>query len=436
MSKQTSILIRRHILSLKPREIFYRADLLRYGTEHVVDQNIYRLRQANKIVRLLKGVYMRRQPDGWLPSPEVISEIRAKMLGRLICEDAETATVKICNPDEELETLSFNTTGRGLSFQYQGKTIRFKETTGKKVLLSESRIGKAVNVLWNLGPDLSIDETRWFLEKYLHSEERHQMRQQLSGLPPWLMERFKLILPDYIAIGYNGYHPESFENSTDQYKNRGNGPSLREFASTHYDARIFQKMKETDEQIVATLFKPIESLTITQKRLLLEQLFKDYWEKRVLSEGSKSNLKLKSNSGFFTKLLSKAAGDPLMELEQVYLDIQSNLIQFRQALSQSLTTAKQLDAQIEKNNEVKVTLLDELSQISSESDRFAIEEKIEEREKAILDLVEQLSDVTAQNVHLRTLSKEIEQSASKSYTLKQMLFARAKAIKAYERSKR
>ncbi len=435
MSKQTSILIRRHILSLKPREIFYRADLLRYGTEHVVDQNIYRLRQANKIVRLLKGVYMRRQPDGWLPSPEVISEIRAKMLGRLICEDAETATVKICNPDEELETLSFNTTGRGLSFQYQGKTIRFKETTGKKIALGETRIGKAINILWSMGPNLSLEETKWFLEKYLHSEERHEMRQQLSGLPPWLMERLKSILPDYNPIRYNGNEIELL--AVDQYKNHGNGPTLTNFRSSH-GTRTIQKMKESDEQIVASMLKPIDDLSTAQKKLLLELLFRKYWDDQVNNETSKNKLPLKSNAGFFTKLLTKAINDPQRELEQAYYDIQLNLIQLRQAIAQGYATAKYLNKQISKETERNNALLDRLSKFDAETERSFIEKiqaQIDDREKAILDVTEQAAEVDKNNEHLKKFLNEIQTYSGKVYTFKQMLHARFRAIAAYDQAK-
>lgn len=435
MSKQTSILIMRHILSLKPREVFYRADLLRYGSEHVVDQKIYRLIQAKKIIRLLKGVYIRRQPDGWLPSAENIGAIRAKMLGRIICEDPDTLTAKICNPDEEFETLSFNTTGCTMSFEYLGKTIHFKESTGRKILRSETRIGKAINILLNLGPELSMQETRWFLEKYLSSDERQLMRQQLSGLPSWLMVKIKTVLPNYNPLGYNSNTPEF--SISDPYQNHGSGPALRNFRC-NYGARVIQKMKETDDQIVANLLKPIDELSTTQKKMLLEKLFRKYWDERVTAEGIKYKLPFKSNSGLFTKLLAKVVNDPNEELEQIYMDVQMNLIQLRQAISQGMATEKQLNQQLDKHSEIKSTLVDKLSNFDSQKEQSLIEKvqlEIDEKESVILDLCEQASEVKKENDQLRQLLKEVEDYASKAYTAKQLLRARLKAVESYERAK-
>lgn len=138
---------------------------------------------------------MRRQADGWKPSVEEISRVRANMLARIIADDQRSAIEKICNPDQMTETLCFNTTGRSISFKYDGQTIQFKETTGRKIKLSDSRIGKATNILWYLGPEFPIEEARWFLIKYLHATERQHMRQELSGLPIWLMERLKQLIP-------------------------------------------------------------------------------------------------------------------------------------------------------------------------------------------------------------------------------------------------
>lgn len=229
MTIKTATLIRRHILSLQPKEIFYRRDLLRYGKENVVDGCIYRAIESGEIIRLLKGVYLRRQRDGWKPSVEEISRIRAQMLGRMLTENPESNLEKICNPELQSNTLIYNTTGRSIEFKYENQTIKFKETTGRKIKSNNSRIGKATNILWYLGPDFPLEESRWFLIKYLHAVERQQMRQELSGLPTWLMERLKQILPNYIPFRYNGYQVEIFEDTDIQFESKGSGPSLESF---------------------------------------------------------------------------------------------------------------------------------------------------------------------------------------------------------------
>ncbi len=229
MTIKTATLIRRHILSLQPKEIFYRRDLLRYGKDNIVDGCIYRAIRSGEIIRLLKGVYIRRRVDGWKPTAKEISRVRAEMLGRIITEDADSDIKNISNPDHENDSLTFNTTGRSIHFNYDGQIIRFRETTARKIKLNDSRIGKAINILWYLGPDFPIDEARRFIIKYLHAVERQQMRQELSGLPAWLMERLISILPNYIPFRYNGYQAEMFEDSRSKFDSKGSGPSLDTF---------------------------------------------------------------------------------------------------------------------------------------------------------------------------------------------------------------
>ncbi len=125
--------------------------------------------------------------------------------------------------------LVFNTSGRSISFKYQETTIHFKETSARKIKLNDTRIGKAINILWYLGPYFPLEDTEWFLKKYLHRAERQQLSQMLPGLPTWLMERLKTILPSYIPIGYRGYDPELFEKEEGQYELKGSGPEFPNF---------------------------------------------------------------------------------------------------------------------------------------------------------------------------------------------------------------
>jgi Phage shock protein A (IM30), suppresses sigma54-dependent transcription len=52
----------------------------------------------------------------------------------------------------------------------------------------------------------------------------------------------------------------------------------------------------------------------------------------------------------FNALLGRME-DPQIMLEQTYQDLQSNLIQVRQAVAQAIATEKQLEQQLQKNKE-------------------------------------------------------------------------------------
>lgn len=235
MTTKTSILIRRYILGLEPKTIFSRKDLRKFGNKNAVDLAIYHFTKRGEIVRLFRGVYLRKEASNWKPSPEEIAKIKAATLGRLITEESVSVIKKIVDNEQIFDqpsderSLVFNTTGRSISFEYEGKTIHFKETTARKIKLNNSRIGKAINVLWYLGPELRLEDAQWFLQKYLHRSERHQLRQYLPGLPEWLLEKLKLALPDYLPLGFKSHECDQFSSIEESYVSKGTGPSLINF---------------------------------------------------------------------------------------------------------------------------------------------------------------------------------------------------------------
>lgn len=235
MRKSASVLIRRFLLSLKPRQIFCRKELRGFGNTGEVDCCLQRMVENREIIRLIKGIYILRQSDGWIPTPEEVAKIKARSMDRIISEQPKQTAHKLGLIESDEKTLTFNTTGRPISFKYQGVTIIFKEATSRKINLCDTRIGKAINVLWYLGPDFPQELAELIVKKYLHTAERQQLRQELSGMPEWLLERMKKLLPDYLPFGYPAYDPDYFETEESQFDLKGEG-----------DLHSFQKfMQET-----------------------------------------------------------------------------------------------------------------------------------------------------------------------------------------------
>lgn len=229
MEKTTAVLIQRFLLSLKPRQIFFRSELRKFGSANTIDQCIHRLIEAERIERLVEGLFLRHQADGWRPSAEEVGRAKAKQLGRILTEEPKVIASKIGISNIEVTEIVFFTTGRPITFRYQGKIIRFKETAAKKIRLNDSRLGKAVNILWYLGPDFSVEETRWFLRKYLHREERQQLRQELPAILEWLTERLIQLLPNYLPFGFKTCESNTFESEDSQYHMKGDGYPTNRF---------------------------------------------------------------------------------------------------------------------------------------------------------------------------------------------------------------
>lgn len=125
--------------------------------------------------------------------------------------------------------------------------------------------------------------------------------------------------------------------------------------------------------------------------------------------------------------------DPQMMLEQAYQDLQSNLIQVRQAVAQAIATEKQLEQQLKKNVEqVDVWQTRAGMAVQQGNDdlaRQALQRK-QQYASAVKDLETQLQAQREITAGLRRRLAELEAEASKTYTKKQVLIARDKAAQA------
>ncbi|MCA9805993.1 MAG: PspA/IM30 family protein [Cyanobacteria bacterium HKST-UBA02] len=125
--------------------------------------------------------------------------------------------------------------------------------------------------------------------------------------------------------------------------------------------------------------------------------------------------------------------DPQMMLEQTYQDLQSNLIQVRQAVAQAIATEKQLEQQLQKNKDQAATWQNRaamaVQQNNDELARQALQRK-QQYAQAAQDLEVQLKTQKEVTAGLRQRLTELENEVQKAYTKKQVLIARDKAAQA------
>jgi phage shock protein A len=135
---------------------------------------------------------------------------------------------------------------------------------------------------------------------------------------------------------------------------------------------------------------------------------------------------------FFNSLMGKIE-DPEMMLEQTYQDLQSNLIQVRQAVAQAIATEKQLEQQLEKNKDQAVTWQNRASMAVQQNNddlaRQALQRK-QQYAQAVTELETQLKAQKQATATLRGRLTDLETQVQKAYTKKQVLIARDKAAKA------
>ncbi|MBC7999150.1 MAG: PspA/IM30 family protein [Leptolyngbya sp.] len=134
----------------------------------------------------------------------------------------------------------------------------------------------------------------------------------------------------------------------------------------------------------------------------------------------------------FNALLGRME-DPQIMLEQTYQDLQSNLIQVRQAVAQAIATEKQLEQQLQKNKEQAETWHNRaamaVQQNNDDLAKQALQRK-QQYQQAANDLEAQLKVQKESTNTLRQRLTDLEAEVQKAYTKKQVLIARDKAAQA------
>src|SRR3990167_9571366 len=125
-------------------------------------------------------------------------------------------------------------------------------------------------------------------------------------------------------------------------------------------------------------------------------------------------------------LLGKAE-DPEVMLEQMQQELQTKLIEVRQSVAQAIATEKQLEQQLQKNQDQAITWQNRaamaVQQTNDDLARRALQRK-QQYSQAAVELDTQLKtqkDVTA---NLRERLTELEAKVQQAYTKKQVLIAR------------
>jgi phage shock protein A len=125
--------------------------------------------------------------------------------------------------------------------------------------------------------------------------------------------------------------------------------------------------------------------------------------------------------------------DPAMMLEQTYQDLQSNLIQVRQAVAQAIATEKQLEQQLQKNKDQAATWQNRAAMAVQQNNDELAKQALQRRQQyvqAASDLETQLKAQRESTTTLRQRLTDLEAEVQKAYTKKQVLIARDKAAQA------
>jgi len=192
MSKQSCLsFIRRHISRLKEGQIFTTRDCLIYGKRSNVDNALFRCVRGGVIIRIARGVFVRRTSNFTPPSPLEIAIIKARSFGKeLLTHGADTcAKYKLIPSGNDQPT--YYVDGCTSRFFYQGNYINFRRASKKRMRLLDDRAGLAIRALWHIGKktiqQIHIDklDRLWNIRV-----EKEKIFTGKAWMPSWLGDRF------------------------------------------------------------------------------------------------------------------------------------------------------------------------------------------------------------------------------------------------------
>jgi hypothetical protein len=121
-----------------------------YGTRSTVDQTLKRILCEGRIVRVVRGVYMKQKPNGEMLSSIDVARAKAKAFNRELLIPNGLHAIDV-NANGVLE-ITYLATGSSSSFKYGNVRIRFKGVAPSRAA-KLSRANKSDQNEW---PNLTI----------------------------------------------------------------------------------------------------------------------------------------------------------------------------------------------------------------------------------------------------------------------------------------
>jgi hypothetical protein len=179
-------LVRRYINGLEKSQIFTTRELLSYGTRGAVDQATYALVKKEEIVRLARGVFVRKKEREY--EAIEVAKAKARWFGKKIGRHGKDIAKEWGLIREGNEEEKFAVSGRTTKFRYGEKTINLIGTAGRKMYLGEGEAGEVIRGMWYYG-ERSVEEGKIKVNMWrMRREEREKFNGGGAWMPAWLSD--------------------------------------------------------------------------------------------------------------------------------------------------------------------------------------------------------------------------------------------------------
>ena len=185
----TLMMIRKHIFSLQPGEIFCTRDVLMHGERDKVDHALSKLVNTGVIRRLARGVFDVDQGQE-LPSVGEIAYAKAAAFARNIFIDTRRSARILCLAEGDDDTITYCTTSRSSKFETVHGTVHLRGVSARKVALMSSAIGMVIAALWFIGRDRLNSEQLRRATTILSNKQILNLRNSIALMPDWMAKHF------------------------------------------------------------------------------------------------------------------------------------------------------------------------------------------------------------------------------------------------------
>jgi hypothetical protein len=192
---KTAQIIRSHIQSMPPGQLFTPASFAGTGTRASIDQCLMRLTQAGSIERIGHGLYMTPKPSTFglkaLPSPEAVAQAVADSEGATIAPHGAEAARHFGFTTQTPIHPVFYTSGASREIKLGNLVIHLRHVASRKLTLAGRPAGQALSALWYLGKNEVTAQTFARIRSKLPPGEFAALEGAKSSMPTWMLDAFR-----------------------------------------------------------------------------------------------------------------------------------------------------------------------------------------------------------------------------------------------------
>jgi len=182
--------ISKRIKGLKRGKPFRSKRFLELGSRAAVDQALWRLVKAGKIVRIKGGVFVKPEENPYvgqvLPGAEEVAKYLAGQSGNKIEINGADAARRFGFTTQVSSQSIFLTDGPSRKYRLGNEEVRLKHVAPRKVALAGSPAGEALSALWYLGSNEVTPRTFEYIEGQLPREEFSSLVKKQEVMPGWM----------------------------------------------------------------------------------------------------------------------------------------------------------------------------------------------------------------------------------------------------------